>query len=133
MTDVTAPKTFEEKMKDRIKDGIGDLLSDEDLSKMIKRSMEEVFFTEKKVYNSYGPDKTYPALLHSIVKEVMADQVKAEVKIWIDAHQAEMNTALATVMQEGVGMAVIAAVSQTFSAQLGTFEMNVRNQLMQPR
>lgn len=33
MVDIAKSKTFEERMKERIKDSIGDLLTDEDLSK----------------------------------------------------------------------------------------------------
>ena len=36
MNDMTTNKSFEDKLKDRIRDSIGELLSDEDLSRIIE-------------------------------------------------------------------------------------------------
>lgn len=39
MTAVTTPATFEEKMMERIRDSIGDLISNEELAKLVERGI----------------------------------------------------------------------------------------------
>lgn len=134
MTDIVTSKTFEERMKERIRDSIGDLISDEDLGKMIDRSLEEVFFKERAnpAYHGYGYSSkepaTLPPLLHEIVKMVMTEQVTAAVKEYIADNREQVDSSIKTVLEQGMGNALIGALNGVFAGQLSMLQGNLINQ-----
>ena len=136
--EVVIAQTFEQKMKARIKEGIGDLISDEELSKMVTRSMEEIFFTPKKnpkkdYYNSREPD-TVPPLIHEIVQQCLQPAVNSAVNDYVKTHSEEVLQEINKVVTAGVGNALITAMNMQFQSQLFTFQTNLVNQLSsQPR
>lgn len=133
MTDIVQSKTFEERMKERIRDSIGDLISDEDLGKMVDRSLEEVFFKERanpkrsSYYNSGEPD-TLPPLLHEIVKTAMTEQVSEAVKEYIANNRDQVDTTIKTVLEQGMGNALVSALNGLFAYQLSSLQTNLSNQ-----
>jgi hypothetical protein len=134
MTDIVESKTFEQRMKERIRDSIGDLISDEDLTKMVDRSLEEVFFKPRPnpKYASYynaGEPATIPPLLHDIIKEVMEANVQAAVREWIGSNQEEVNAIIQKVVQEGIGSAVLGAMNSMFNHQLSNLQNNISQQI----
>jgi hypothetical protein len=133
MTNIVESKTFEQRMKERIRDSIGDLISDEDLTKMVDRSLEEVFFKPRPnpKYTSYynsGEPATIPPLLYELVKEVMEANVQAAVREWIGSNQEAVNAIIQKVVQEGSGTAILKALDNMFSYQLSNFQANITNQ-----
>lgn len=136
--EVVVAQTFEQKMKSKIRDSIGDLISEEELSKMVTRSMEEIFFTPRKnpkkdYYNSREPD-TLPPLIHEIVKECLQPAVNTVVNDYVKTHSDEVLQEINKVVTAGVGNAMITAMNTQFQNQLNTFQINLINQLSsQPR
>ena len=135
MTEITTPKTFEEKMKARIKDSIGDLISDEDLGKMVTRSVEEVFFAPSKVkVNNWSSEiKDGPSFMHKLMTELLTEQVKKEIQVWIDAHPNEIKELIDGIVKAGLGMAMLNAIDMKFQNQLFQFQNNINQMITQPR
>jgi hypothetical protein len=134
MTDIVESKTFEQRMKERIRDSIGDLISDEDLTKMVDRSLEEVFFKPRSnpkhaSYYNAGEPATIPPLLHELVKEVMEANVQAAVREYIGSHTEEVNATIQKVVQEGIGVAVLGAMNSMFNYQLSNLQNNISQQI----
>jgi predicted house-cleaning noncanonical NTP pyrophosphatase (MazG superfamily) len=134
MTDIVESKTFEQRMKERIRDSIGDLISDEDLTKMVDRSLEEVFFKPRPnpkhtAYYNSGEPATMPPLLHELVKEVLEANVQAAVREYIGSNQEEVNATIQKVVQEGIGAAVLGAMNSMFSHQLMNLQNNISQQI----
>lgn len=132
-TNVITNDTFEMKMSKRIKESIGDLITDDDLSKLVHRSLEEVFFTPRKnpnrtYYNSNEPDTIAP-LLHDIVKQTLKPLVTEVIKDYIATHNDEVLKIVNDVVTAGVGNAVVTAMNMQFQNQLLTFQTNIQNQL----
>ena len=44
MSDIEKTKSFQERMKDRIKKDIGELMTDDELSAIVERAVNEIFF-----------------------------------------------------------------------------------------
>lgn len=78
-TAVTTPQSFEDRMKDRIKESIGELITDAELSELVKRGIDQAFFTERTENNGWNTTKV-PSLMSSIVKDLMKERVCAEVE-----------------------------------------------------
>lgn len=133
MNEITTGNTFEERMKARIKDSIGDLITDEDLTKLINRGVEDVFFKKTVIrVNSYDT-KEGPSLLESIVKELLETQVRDCVKDYLKDNSETVKTTIDEVVREGIGKAMIAAMNQSFQNSLYQFQANISQQLSNMR
>ena len=131
--EVSTPQTFEQRMKDRIRESIGDLITDEELQRMVERGVEEVFFkTGTKVINpgSYNSrTEETPSLIHQMVKELLEPTVRAAVVEYVNSHPDEVAAVIEKIVSEGVGEAVVKAVSSIFSGSMTNLQMNIMNQL----
>ncbi len=125
-TEIEKTQTFEEKLKTRIREGIGDLMTDEDLSKLIQKAAHEIFFQERVVKNGFYDTKTLPPLLHELVKEQMQGRVDKAIKEYIQSHNAEVLKAIETVMQEGIATAVV----KGFSSMTNDKFLNFQSEMM---
>lgn len=128
--EVAKPTSFEEKMRERIRESLGDLISDEELTKLIKKGIEEAFLAPVPVKNQYG-QRQYdgPPFIVQVVKELMTAQVQACVKQWFFEHPEECKKIIADVLQRGLGQAVLSAFDQRFSSELQQFGQNVFDRL----
>lgn len=133
MNEITTGNTFEERMKARIKDSIGDLITDEDLTKLINRGVEDVFFKKTVVrVNSYE-NKEGPSLLESIVKELLETQVRDCIKDYLKDNSETVKNTIDEVVRDGIGKAMIAAMNQSFQQSLYQFQSNISQQLSNMR
>lgn len=129
MTAVVENKTFEEKMKDRIKESIGDLIGDEDLKKLLDAAMHDVFFKPSRIkINSYDW-KDGPSFLQQIVQELMEPVVREYIKEYIDTNQDVVTKTIGEVVQEGVGVSMIKAMHGLFQQDLYTLSANIQSRL----
>ena len=127
MNTIVENKTFEEKMKDRIKDSIGDLISDEDLTKLVTQGVHEVFFKPTRIkVNSYDY-KDGPCLIESIVKDLLEEKVRLFAQQYVSLHENEVMEAVSKVAKEGAGAAILAAITSSFSSQLYMLENSIRS------
>lgn len=132
-TAVTTPTNFEEKMKARIKESIGDLITDEELKRLLDKAMQEVFFAPTKVKVNSWETKEGPSLLHSLVKELIEPSMKEAISVWIAQHPEEVAKAIDTVLTNGVGEAVMAAITSQFHSKLWAFGESLKQQMMTSR
>lgn len=131
MTNVATNETFEAKMKTRIKESIGDLITDEELSKLINAQIKVIFLDKREVKSndSWGSTTQKPSLLEEIIKECLTGSVKDLVKSYINDNSEEVKLQVKSVVQEGVGAAVMTALSKSFSSDLWSMENNIMNKL----
>ena len=126
---VATQQTFEDRMKARIKDSIGDLITDEDLTKMLERGIEEVFFKEKVVKTGtyYNDTKVVPPLIHQVVKECLEPAIIRCADRYLATKADEVNAIIQKVVDEGV----MQAVNRAFEARLQTHFINFGSQVQE--
>lgn len=129
MPEITKSETFEEKMKQRIKDSIGDLLTDEDLSKLVTKGLEDVFFKAVTVSEGWNSTKTTPPYMHSIVKELLEPTVRKVADVWISEHKEEVLKVVDTVISEGMAKALLRAIDTKFQNDLFNLQIGIQNNL----
>lgn len=97
-------KTFEQKVFDRMRDSIGDLITDEDLKRILEATMQRVFFEPRKVpsANSWDRDKVLEPEVNEIVRKLLTDRMTALLKDWIEANPTEIERILKEVIAAGV-------------------------------
>lgn len=130
-TEIQKAQSFEEKMKARVRDSIGDLMSDDDLQKIVERSIEECFFKEQTTYNRYGSVTVKPALINELVKELLTERVDKALDRFISDNAEKVQATLDEIIKDGAGMALVNAMNNRFSQQLSDFSFQVQTNLEQ--
>ena len=128
-TAMVPAKTFEERMRDRIRDSIGELMSDEDLQKIVQRGIDEVFFKSHYVDDGRYQKREIPPLIHSVVKEVLSDRMKDAVEAWLQTHEADVRDSVAHVVEEGAGKAMVKALNGYMADSMQRLESDIIGKL----
>ncbi len=81
---ITTSQTFQEKMFERIRSQMGDLLSDQDLKAIVDKALEKAFFEKTTTYNDYGTASTTEPVIITLLRKEMEDQVKKVLQQWLD-------------------------------------------------
>lgn len=119
MTAIVPTMSFEDRIKQRVKDGIGELLSDEDLSKIIHAGVKSAFFDIRVQRDNRGYDtKTDPPLINEILQGLLREQVRENVKAWIDAHPEEVSKTIDDVLKAGIVKIMTDAIDQVLQGPL---------------
>jgi len=133
MNEIAIPPSFEQKMKDRIKDSIGELITDDELTALVISGINEAFFKPTKIQTQgwNSTTKEGPCLMTSILTDLLNEQVKVAAEQWIVDNQDMLTDMLEGVVKDGVGKAALGALDGYFKNQLLDFQINMQNQLQQ--
>jgi hypothetical protein len=123
---ITTQATFEQKLLDRIRASIGELVSDEDLKKILERGVEAALFkgAEKKDY--YGRTETvYPSFVEKAVSELLGAKMQAAVDGWIRDNQERFLSAVDEAVKLGVGRCLLSALD----SRMNDLMYNLRSEM----
>ena len=122
--DLVEKKSFEERMKDRIRDSIGELMTDEELSKIVKKATEEIFFKPTTVKEGYHTREEKP-FIFDLVKDLLRDSVHIQVKDYFEENKESILERIDKIIKEGLGSAVLNALASKFDMDLNMFQNNL--------
>lgn len=134
-TDLTAQALFQQKMMDRIRNDIGMLLPDVVLKDMVEKAVHQTFFEKrpKPGASSWDKEQYLPPLLQVILKELLSEHVKLAVDTWLKENANTVKEQVAKTVTDGVGMAMVRAISSAFQTPLQQFQTDVMLKLEPPR
>jgi hypothetical protein len=115
---LTENKAFAERIFDRIKDGLGDLMTDDELKILLDRAVHEAFFKERTVPNGHYGTKQEPAYFVQMTRDLLQKEVQAQVAEYIEVNRDAIKEKVAEVLQQGMGEAVLKAISFQLQAPL---------------
>jgi len=125
-TAVTENTTFQQRMFERIRDQMGELMTDEDLKKMVESAMEKAFFEPSKSYDRWGDNKPGPPLFTTLVKDAMSARVQEAAKAWLDEHPDEVKA----VIQESLQGGIVGLLSAYFTGKFQGPLMDLQSSLI---
>jgi len=118
--------TFEDRIKQRIKDSIGDLMTDEDLQKILARGVEETFFKPTYTKDQWGGLKIQnEPLITGIIKDQMSIKVKEEIEKWFAGNPELVKILLDKVIREGIIRVVLNGLDNKIQGPLMAFSSQV--------
>lgn len=132
-TAVIENMSFQDKLKKRIQDSIGDLMTDEDLSKLVNAAMQDAFFQDKVTRNNYGQETYTPPPLHAIIKELLKDKVETCAKEYIESHSEEVAKIVKEYLDTNIASAFMRSINNMFQNDLYNFQNNIMNRLQSLR
>ena len=130
MSEIIPSLTLQEKVSQRIKEQIGELIDTADLEKLVDQAMQEAFFKGRVIKSDgYGRKEMEPPLLVVTVKELLADQMKAQIETWLAEHKDEVKKVLDDVIKEGLINTVIASFNNKVQGDLYSFGNSLAQRL----
>ena len=92
MTDLVVAGSFQDKIFAKIKESIGDLMTDDDLKRLVEAAMKDAFFKDR-VTNTggqWGRSETQPPLLVETVQKLLQSRVDEAIGRWLTEHHDEV-------------------------------------------
>lgn len=134
---VTAPKTLQERVGDRIKEQIGELMTDEDMKLLVDKAMHEAFFTPTKIPKQGGgwnaPDQYADAFAVAHVKKLLESRVDAACKAWLEVHKDEFGKHIDDAVGAGFSTLMVAWLDGKTHNALVSFGAALQSQMGMPR
>lgn len=115
MTALTPQQSFEERIKERIRESIGELMPDEALAQIVARGVEDAFFKERLAKDRYGYEThTEPAWIVRFLRNELEKQVREATEKWF-ADNAERVGGLLREILDGSILSVLGrAINSVF-------------------
>lgn len=123
--EVVTTKSFQERIFDRIREQIGELMTDEDLSKLVEAAVQKAFF-EPRVKTSGWSTSTEPPLIVEIVEKLLRERVKDETANWLVKHQDDVTKIVQEALGRGFTAAVQSYIDSRMAGPMNTFAEQLR-------
>lgn len=141
MTNVTTTTTFQERMFERIKSQMGELMTDEELKALLEKSVHEAFFKPRIRVEGYGynekkveSDSHFTEMMREQLNANMSEHAKRMVEAWFIEHPETFREAVDTAIAKGFLQVVqeyvnkqLAVPLSNLSSSIFNLEQNLRN------
>lgn len=129
-TQVTETKTFEQRMIDRVKEGAADLLTDEDVKKIVERGIESLFFKERPDPSSTSFNrKQLSPLAIEMVTNAVKQQVNEQIVVWVAQNEEHLNSIVKELFEENIGQTIVNSLSGMFQNSFQSMSFNLQNDI----
>ena len=121
---------FAERMMGRIKESIGDMITDEELKVLIEKGIQTAFFEPHYEKDNYGCVKiSKEPLITSIVKNCLNKQVEIAVKDYFKSNPDEVRDLLDKVIKEGITKCVLGVMDSKLQSSMFQMRDSISNML----
>lgn len=117
MEAIVPAKDFQERMFERIRLQIGDLMTAEDLKKITETAVNRAFFEPRKLSDGYRTVEK-PPYFQELMSKLMEDRVKLAVSAWIDEHPKEITDSLNIILAQGMTRTILGYLDSRASIPL---------------
>jgi len=127
MTAVVEQKAFQERMFARIRDQIGELMTDDELKVIVAAAIKKAFFEPIEERDSWGRGTTKPPAFVTLIQELLKDQVKEAARDWVEKNPDVITKALNEVLEKGFYGIVIAHIQNQAYGPMNELANQLRN------
>ncbi len=126
-------KQFQEKMKERMRAAMGDLMPDDVLAGIVARGIDEAFFKKRKrlrsgYHSSYQYEEYEPWVVEQVTK-MLEEQVRVHVEKWIATNSEKVAEIVEKSLQGGISAAVVRSMDAIFSSTMHSFQASIQDKL----
>jgi len=103
-TSLIVAGTFQERIFDKIKESIGDLMSEEDLKRLVEAALQDAFFKERvtKNYQFGSTSEVKPPVLVELVEKLLRERVRVAVDAWLATNQDKLAPLIQKMVDDGL-------------------------------
>lgn len=124
-TELTNNKTFQERMFERVRDQMGDLMTEAELKTIVDTAMHKAFFEERTEHSGYNTYKK-PSVFVEMMGTELKSRVNSAVDQWLKDNPDVVQKAIEAVVQEGITKAVINTLENRMNWPLQQFAEQLR-------
>lgn len=130
-TAIETTKNFQEKMFEKIRDQMGDLLTDEDLKRLVNTAVQKAFF-EPRTQKSPGGwhDVTLPPLFIETITDELKPRMEEAAKEWIKNHPDEVSKAINDVIGKGFTKIILGYMDQISFGHMNQLAEQIKSGLL---
>jgi hypothetical protein len=125
-TAVVKGEDFQTRMFERIKAQMGELMTDEELKKIVDAALQKAFFEPTVIITNPGhyTEKRLPgpSVFTSLVHDLMQENVKKLTKEWMEAHSEELEKFFKEQFDKGLMQMVVGAFQQALGDKFMQFQ-----------
>lgn len=129
MTELVMAGGFQERIFAKIKESIGDLMTDDDLKRLVEAAMQDAFFKDRVTKGDYGRTDSKPPLLVELVGQLIKDRVNEAIKVWLDANSAVVEKIIVERLAAGASGLITSAFDYRMQNAFQQFGDQMRNAL----
>ena len=129
MSEIQKQESFSDRIKGRIKDSIGELMTDEELKEIISKGVHEAFFVPRTKIDSWGRKEFSDSLAVEIVKECLREEVRTQVNNYLTEHKEDIKKVVADKLSTDAGTLLLSAITNNFQTALYDFQSAVQVKL----
>lgn len=108
MSDLATATTFQERMFERVRESLSELLTPEEAKALVEKAIEESLFQRQFVPAHYGtPARHLPSHFEALVKEATEPVLKAAIADWLAEHHEEVKASIQGVVEMGIASTVV--------------------------
>jgi hypothetical protein len=115
--EIETTKTFQERMFERIREQMGELMSEDDLKALVDSAMKKAFFEPARETDRWGNTKQGEAMFLTMLRKEMELKVTEAIKTWLAEHPEEVAKAIDDTIAKGM---------------LGLIQQHIETVTMQP-
>jgi len=128
MADLTTTATFQDRMFERVRESLSELLTPEEAKALVDKAIEQSLFQKQtvRVGGFSGYDKVLPSRFEELVKECIEPMVRTTITEWLSEHQEEVRASIQGVVEQGITATVIKVFKQ--ETQQPMFDLSTKLQ-----
>jgi len=128
-TQIEQVKSFQEKISDKIKESIGDLITDEDLKPLVEKSIEKLLTETRKIKRTggYSSYEDAPPLLIEIIEPLIKSQIQTQVTKYVIDHPDIFDNIFNDIIKTGFIKVMINHIDYKLQSPLMDFQQQVQN------
>ena len=124
-TEVSVLTAFEDKMKERIRSGIGELMPDEALAKIVERGIEEAFFKVIEERDSWGRTTKVAPWIVKFLQVKCQQRVEKQVTEWISHNSEKLSDLAKQSIENGLATATLNTFARLWQEPLNQLQTTI--------
>lgn len=117
MNDIATTKDFQERMFDRIRSQIGELMTDDDLKRIVEAAMEKAFFERQAMPSQYSGVTYDDAVFVKLTRELLKPQVTTAVHRWMSENAERVQELVVAETKAALPAIVLGVIKGAAEAQ----------------
>ena len=126
--EITTKQSFEDRIIDRIKQGIGDMMTDEELKSILSKGVEKVFFEPRFTgVDRWGTMESKRSLCDEVIANHLEQKLREVINEWVKSNPDAMQNAIESTLKASVAEVVMQAINARFEPAIRMTVQNMKS------
>jgi len=128
MSELVSSQSLQERVGQRIKEQIGELLSDDDVKRLVEAAMQQAFFTPRVERDRYGYNETTkPPYVVEMMSELVRNRMQVALAEWIENNRELVAKEIHAAIGNHAAQMFRTAIDNIFFSSFEAFKNDLRS------